>query len=250
MIPVVNGIMAVTNEEYFTLDDEFPEEELKEKLVKVNAFLDPIKKQFRFRFALSQRQRQELLEVARTYNDTHELMIATQLYTGCRVGEIVNLEISDLFIEDAASAEVWIQTKVVDDGEGNKVLKWKPKTTAGNRRLPVVDDLAKRIKRYIGKYRRKKGYLFISNKGSKFREDSTIKFINKYAKECKTIGHDIGSHSLRRTYASFLINEGVEIGIISRKLGHASIEITMKYLFAIESPEQDRVIKEALKRML
>lgn len=144
------AVSRIAESEYlFDLDSEFPEEELKEKLVEVNRDLDPFKNRIRFKFALSQRQRQELLEVARTYSDTHELIIITQLMTGCRVGEIANLEIDDLLVNDPANSEIWIQTKIESDEDGNKKLKWKPKTSAGNRRVPVPDDLEKKIKRYV-----------------------------------------------------------------------------------------------------
>lgn len=234
-------MVSVDDAGQFVLDEEFFEEELKRKLVSVNVELEPIKNNMRFRFALSHRQRQELIDIAGSYNDTHELMIMLQLMTGIRIGEVVNLELSDLFIEDVANAEIWIQMKIAGDGKGNEMLAWKPKTASGNRRVSIPEDVAKKLKRYIGKHRKKKGYLFVSNKGSKYREDTTIHFINKYAKECKTIHHNIGSHALRRSYASVLIKDGVPIGIVSKKLGHASIEITMKYLFDIESPDQDDI---------
>jgi integrase len=242
--------MAAIEESQFPLDEEFPELELEEKLVQSSPEFVPLRGKVRFRFALSQRQRQELIAVAGSYSDTHELMISTQLLTGIRVGEIVNLELPDLYLDDPANAEMWIQPKIEKDENGNIRMRWHPKTAAGSRRIPLTDVLAKKLKRYIGKYRRKKGCVFISNKKRRFREDTVIHFIDKYAKECKTIGHDIGSHALRRTYASFLINEGVPIGMISKELGHASIEITMRYLFAIESPDQDSIIKNALKRMV
>ena len=225
----------------FVLDEEFFEEELKRKLVSTNVELEPIKNNMQFRFALSRRQRQELIDVAGSYNDTHELMIILQLMTGIRIGEVVNLELSDLFIEDIANAEIWIQMKITDDGKGNEMLAWKPKTTSGSRRVSIPEDVVKKLKRYIGKHRKKKGYLFVSNKGDKYREDTAIHFINKYAKECKTIHHNIGSNVMRRTYASILIDDEVPIGIISKKLGHASMEITMKYLFDIESSVRDDV---------
>jgi len=242
--------MAEAVYENITLDFDFQEENLKQKLVESNPIIEPIRSKIHFKFALSLRQRHEIIEIARSYNDTHEIMITTQLYTGCRAGEITNIEISDVNVNDPENAFFYLQKKTMKNEKGENILKWKPKTDAGVRRIPLYPDIAKKINRYIGKYRRKKGYLFLSNKKGKFRVDSYIDFINKYARECKTIGRDIGSHTMRRTYASFLINEKVPIGIISKRLGHASIEITMKYLFQIDSPEEDEIVKNALKKML
>ena len=38
-------------------------------------------------------------------------------------------------------------------------------------------------------------------------------------------------HSLRRTYASWLVQSGVDIYVVQKLLGHADIKTTMKYAF-------------------
>lgn len=59
---------------------------------------------------------------------------------------------------------------------------------------------------------------------------------NQIYKIIKSIGKDyfnkeISPHSLRRSYATNLINSNINIKIISKLLGHSSIETTSKYLY-------------------
>ena len=44
------------------------------------------------------------------------------------------------------------------------------------------------------------------------------------------ITKDVSVHSLRHTYATHLLEEGVDIVTIKELLGHATIETTMMYL--------------------
>ena len=56
------------------------------------------------------------------------------------------------------------------------------------------------------------------------------------------------THSLRHSYATHLLEEGVNIRVVSGYLGHASIEQTAVYLHLTEASEARA--HEALARML
>ncbi len=57
----------------------------------------------------------------------------------------------------------------------------------------------------------------------------------------------IGFHGLRHTHASMLLASGVSIASVSRRLGHASIDITQKvYLHVVkelESKDTDAIMR-------
>ena len=55
-------------------------------------------------------------------------------------------------------------------------------------------------------------------------------------------------HTLRHSYATHLLEEGVNIRVVSAYLGHASIEQTVVYLHLTEASEARA--HEALARML
>ena len=77
----------------------------------------------------------------------------------------------------------------------------------------------------------KKKYLFKSRKSSnhyRYNKDSIIKKINKISREI--VGKKTGTHIFRRTYASYLLNNGTDLVTIQKLLGHADIKTTFLYL--------------------
>jgi len=219
--------------------DNLNEEVIKECFEKVNPEMKRKYKIKRVKFALSENQRDELLDHALYNNPNHYLIIRLQLETGLRIGEIVNMIIEQINFEE--------KTITIEYHIDKNIKEWGPKTMSGNRTVPVDDDLIKELKKMVLK--RTKGYVFLSNKKSKFLETSAIAFIDKYAKECKSIGKNIGSHSLRRTYASVLLNQKVDIANISKRLGHSDIKTTMIYLYDITDLRELQVVRDAIKGM-
>lgn len=55
-------------------------------------------------------------------------------------------------------------------------------------------------------------------------------------------------HDLRHTYASCLIANGMSIKAVSRRLGHASIDITLK-AYAHLMPDDDEKLATASQRL-
>lgn len=195
----------------------------------------------RIKFALSKKQREELLDVATSHSNKHGLMIFTQLLTGMRVGELCQLRIQDInFTSKTIHIGVHEENEYCDS--------WDPKTAAGIRIITIDDKLASALRGYLRDDGRKRGYVFRSQKTKRnYSTISVINFINKYAKLCKSIKHTIGSHTLRRTYASYLVNDNAPIGDISKNLGHKTIKITMEYLFQIDDYERHERTREHLK---
>jgi len=200
-------------------------------------------KKLKVRFALSQKQREELLQIARNTNYKHYLIIKTQLETGMRIGEIVHLPIQAInFSENYIHLEFYQSDRYLSS--------WSPKTKSGNRIVPLHKELANELSGFIAT--RKNGYVFESNKQNKqscFSEISLINMINTYALKCTSIKNKIGSHCLRRTYASYLMNNGTPIGKISKILGHKSVQITMRYLFDVVDLGSFTQVREVVSKM-
>lgn len=206
------------------------------------------KKKFKItqvKFALSETQRKELLATAKANNYKHYLMILTQLHCGLRVGELVHLTIENV---NFASQYIFVKSRMEDEW----VDAWHPKTESSNRIIPITTEICELLREYIGT--RTHGYVFHSNKirngiYTRFSKNSIIYFINKYAKACPSLGRTIGSHSLRRTYASYLCNAHIPVGKISQLLGHTSIMTTMKYLYSFSDLDFTEV-RSVLERMV
>jgi integrase len=192
------------------------------------------------KIALRKFQLKELLENA-SKNTKHLMMIKTQLGLGIRVNELVNLTIPQINFK---SMEVRIESR----NTNTYAKSFSTKTESSNRTILIDKTLAKELKLFLAG--RKTGYVFLSQKTKKpFFKCNVIAFINKYAKQSPSIARNIGSHSLRRTYASSLIEDGVSIGTLSDFLGHASIRTTMIYLKSIKCIDTKQVNK-ALKSLI
>jgi len=236
--------MAQLNERPFYADKEFINPD-------VDDFLPYFKKNYpeeaekykiiRRKLALNEEQRNELLEVAYATNPLHYLIIRSQMETGMRVGEVANLIIVNCVLKTKYPF-IAIQPHLSSTAHGKKISKWHPKSKKGGRDIHISPDLAILIGVQIGG--RETGYVFISQKDSKFSERSIRRFTNQYAVEkCKSLGFKIGTHTLRRTFASFQLKKGKDIGSLKNDLGHKDIKTTMKYLFEIE--DMDEKIKTA-----
>ena len=161
-----------------------------------------------------------------------KLMIRMMLKCGLRVSELINCQISWINYEDQL---LYIQ-------ENEKPSKWAPKRDSV-REVPIPEGLLTELKQFLGN--RKKGYLFKSRKkGSnhyRYSKDSIIRKINKIAKEI--FGKNTGTHIFRRTYASNLLNDGIPLTNIKKKLGHSNVKTTLLYLKNLPDRTHDDKIR-------
>ena len=107
-------------------------------------------------------------------------------------------------------------------------------------KLPIDEQLAEMLKVLIAKnkairakYGIRNNYVFISQNGrainnNKSSSNAISKQLTKYA---RTYGlKNINAHSLRRAFAKNLLDQGANVALISKALGHKSLETTTMYL--------------------
>ncbi|TGK49192.1 recombinase XerD [Leptospira kanakyensis] len=141
-----------------------------------------------------------------------EKIIFTLLYSsGIRIGEVVNLQISNIDFERKAI--------FIESGKG------------GHARYAILaDKTAALLKQYIKIYN-PKSYLFFSHKGkdvavsirsiqAAFQKIRKLAGIRKYG----TV------HTLRHSFATHLLEDGYGLVYIQKLLGHADIKTTLVYL--------------------
>ncbi|PHK50631.1 site-specific recombinase [Staphylococcus edaphicus] len=76
---------------------------------------------------------------------------------------------------------------------------------------------------------------------------NAVSKVFKKAKEKLNIADEITPYSLRHTHASYLISKGISIEYISKRLGHASISITLDvytHLLDEHKKEQGQRVRE------
>ena len=86
------------------------------------------------------------------------------------------------------------------------------------------------------------GYFFINKRKSRFTEQSIRLMLKKYTKQAK-IERNITPHMFRNSFATYLIEEGVDVSCVQQILGHSSIKTTQIYIH-IAAKKQAEILKE------
>jgi integrase/recombinase XerD len=136
--------------------------------------------------------------------------ILTVIYSGgLRVGEVCRLKISDI---DSESMVIKIT-----QGKGNK-----DRSTVLSRRALLL------LRQYYRSYR-PVDWLFPGVPSSKPISERSVELILKKACEKSCIEKDVTVHSLRHSFATHLMESGVNLRYIQKLLGHSSIGSTAVY---------------------
>lgn len=89
---------------------------------------------------------------------------------------------------------------------------------------------------------RKCGYFFINNRENRYTEQSIRMMLKKYTKQAR-IERNITPHMFRHSFATYLIEEGVDVSCVQQILGHSSIKTTQIYIH-IAAKKQAEILRE------
>lgn len=141
-------------------------------------------------------------------------IVEFNLYTGCRLNEILNLKWDNVNFTDNL-IEV-----VNSDSFTTKSKK--------NRFIPIstkLKDLLLGIRR-VELY----GYVFVKDSGYKYAGGYISKKFKSYIRKAK-LDNKFHFHCLRHTFITNLIKSGVNINYVKELAGHANIQTTMNYIW-------------------
>ncbi len=82
------------------------------------------------------------------------------------------------------------------------------------------------------------GYFFVNRYGQPLSEQSARRMIHKYA-EILQVDMNITPHMFRHSFATFLMEEDVNIRYIQKMLGHSSITTTQIYTYVATEKERE-----------
>jgi integrase len=86
------------------------------------------------------------------------------------------------------------------------------------------------------------GYLFVKENGEAYHPDYISKVFEAAVRRSKQ--PRIRFHDLRHTYATLALSAGVHVKIVSERLGHANVQITLDtYSHAIPALEEEAALK-------
>lgn len=172
------------------------------------------------------------------------MMFTLALAAGLRKGELLGLEWKDV---DFENQQIYIHQTIVFTNQGPHIKTTKTKKSKRYVTLPqsVMNEL-KAYRKHWAKEKLQKGDVWVE----KEREwlfhafDGTHMYPTSPSKRWKKFidGHGfkyIRLHDLRHTSASLLIAQGVHAKIISERLGHSDISVTMNtYGHAFKSADR------------
>ena len=85
---------------------------------------------------------------------------------------------------------------------------------------------------------KKSGYFFINNRGNRYTEQSIRLMLKKYTLKAG-IQRKITPHMFRHSFATYLIEEGVDVSCVQQLLGHSSIKTTQIYIHVAAKKQAD-----------
>ncbi len=161
------------------------------------------------------------------YNLKHKTILVLIYSCGLRVSELTNLRIKDI-----DSQRMLIQIR---NSKGNK-----------DRQVQLTKQILDLVKKYYNSYI-PENYLINGVNGGKYSTASIQKIIKRMAYRAG-IRKNVTPHTLRHSFATHLLEDGIDIRYIQTILGHSNIQTTQiythvssKHLKNIKNPTDDMI---------
>jgi len=170
---------------------------------------------------LFEREVEDLLAAVAVGDDTftgvRDRALLEMLYsTGCRVSEIVGMNVTDLDVK---------RRTVMVRGKGRKDrLVFIGKQAA----VALAEYLPHRAERYDRTDPRAETALFLNTRGRRLTRQGVSHMIEKRLYEAGVQKH-VTPHTFRHSFATHLLDNGADIRSVQEMLGHASLSTTQLY---------------------
>ena len=161
-----------------------------------------------------------------TQNLKHRAILMTIYSSGLRISEAVHLKVTDI-----DSSRMMVRVR----GKGNK-----------DRHVPLPRRTLELLRDYWRTYR-SRTCLLVTKDGRPLADHRVRYFLKKALKQsgiCKRVS----CHTLRHSYATNLMEEGVDVRVIQGLLGHRSLKTTTLYLHITQSVMQS--VQDAINDLM
>ena len=170
-------------------------------------------------------------------NFAYYVFFSIAFYTGMRKGEINSLK-----WENIDGVTIKVRTSVSQKVKGGYV-EGDTKTVSSVRDVIMPEPLRRIVEEHRARQQRDSRFTesYYVCGGTKCLPDSTIEHRNQQYASAAGVKH-IRIHDFRHTHASLLINEGINIMEVSRRLGHRDIKETLETYSHLYPREEDKAV--------
>ena len=170
------------------------------------------------------------------------------LYAGLRNGEICALQIKDVDFE----SNMILVSKTLyraRTNTGKTEIMVNHTKNKRHRYVPIPKSLLEDLKRYVATMPEEMRnnpdqYLFVNRRGKPLEPKRLLCHFKELLKEAGL--QDIRFHNLRHTFATRCLECGIELKIVSKILGHSTIQITADLYTHVTN----RAMKNAMSRLV
>lgn len=168
----------------------------------------------------------DISDFLQSQNIRNYLMFWFGLYSGLRISDILNLRVRDV--------------------KNKEYIFLHEQKTGKEQKIKIHKELKHLIKEYV-KDKQDYEFLFKSRKGHNqpITRQHAYRIINSSAKFFNL--SNIGTHSLRKTFAYILYNQTHDIMTLKEILNHSNIEITKRYIGINQEKKDDLIYNMKLK---
>ena len=148
------------------------------------------------------------------YEKRNKAMLEILYGTGIRISELVNLTMSNIYLDDE-------MIKVFGKGSKERIIP------INNYALNCLNDYLQFARgELLGT--KSSEFVFISSRHSKITRQAFFKILKKICEEAG-IKKSISPHILRHSFATHLLHNGADLRVVQELLGHSDISTTQIY---------------------
>jgi integrase len=172
-------------------------------------------------------------------NNIQDFSIFLVLYTGLRIGELCALQWNDIDLDNQViHISKTISRIKGDSNKKTKLIITSPKTETSIRDVPIHNKILPHLKKF-----QKEGEIYLVTSTNKYI--STNEYYYYYKKYLKKLNiKKYKFHTLRHTFATRSLLNGMDIKSLSEILGHSSVKITLDKYVHIKKEEKLKQINK------
>lgn len=150
----------------------------------------------------------KVLQVIESENIRNRAIVELFLATGCRVGEVHQLDKAHIDFENRTATVT---------GKGKKI-----------RKVHFTEKCSLILERYLATRKDQQPYLFVTQGETRLGTAAIRKIVGRIGRTAKLI-RPLHPHRFRHTFATELLSKGANLSFIADELGHKNLKVTQTY---------------------